>query len=513
MEFGLFVQAHVPRHEAEVDPAGAEHTPLLREVELAEACDRHGFKYVWSVEHHFLEEYSHLSASEILLPFIAARTRRIHVGSAIWNLTPPVNHPARVAERVAMLDHLSEGRFEFGTGRGSSSTEFRGFGIPDGETTRAMFDEALREILRMWRETPYGYEGRFFSMPARNVLPKPWTRPHPPLWVACGSPSTFEKAARLGLGALCFSLGTPREFEPLIRTYKDTIRHAEPIGAYVNDNVACVTQLVCMEDRQKARAVAMAMGSSYHTSLVFRYLDTFPRPPGVPEWPRLIPEPDGAALEGVAAEVRALGRRALPVPTDVARLEDCRRLADAAHAELGRIDVLVNNAFRSAPYEPVEEASMEDWRRIFDVNLFGAVQLSQAVIPHMKARGGGSIVMIGSMSMRVIEPRFGGYAASKAALASAVQTMAKELGASGVRVNSVVPGYIWGPALERYFQQLAHARATTPEAVYAEIASRTSLNHIPDSEEVAAAVVFFASDLSRAVTGQALDVNGGHYFH
>src|SRR5213082_627523 len=214
MEFGLFVQAHVPRQEVEADPGGAEHARLLREVELAEASDRHGFKYVWSVEHHFLEEYSHLSASEIVLPFIAARTTRIHVGSAIWNLTPPVNHPARVAERVAMLDHLSEGRFEFGTGRGSSSTEFKGFGIPDGETTRGMFDEALREILRMWRETPYGYEGRFFSMPPRNVLPKPWTRPHPPLWMACGSPSTFEKAARLGVGALCFSLGTPRDFEP-----------------------------------------------------------------------------------------------------------------------------------------------------------------------------------------------------------------------------------------------------------------------------------------------------------
>ena len=180
MEFGLFVQAHVPRHEVDADPIGAEHARLVREVELAEACDRHGFKYVWSTEHHFLEEYSHLSASEIVLPWIAARTKRIHVGSAIWNLTPPVNHPARVAERVAMLDHLSEGRFEFGTGRGSSSTEFKGFGIPDGDTTRAMFDEALREILRMWRETPYGYDGRFFSMPPRNVLPKPWTRPSTP---------------------------------------------------------------------------------------------------------------------------------------------------------------------------------------------------------------------------------------------------------------------------------------------------------------------------------------------
>jgi alkanesulfonate monooxygenase SsuD/methylene tetrahydromethanopterin reductase-like flavin-dependent oxidoreductase (luciferase family) len=315
MEFGLFVQAHVPRHESEADPLGAEHRRLVREVELAEACDRSGFKYVWSVEHHFLEEYSHLSASEIVLPWIAARTSRIHVGSAIWNLTPPVNHPARVAERVAMLDHLSEGRFEFGTGRGSSTTEFKGFGIPDGDTTREMFDEALVEILRMWRETPYAHDGRFFAMPPRNVLPKPWTRPHPPLWMACGSPSTFEKAARLGVGALCFSLGTPADFEPLIKTYKKTIRDAEPIGAYVNDNVACVTQLVCMEDAKKARAVALGMGSGYHTSLVFRYLDTFPRPAGVPAWPALIPEPTPAQLE----DRIAAGQRLVGDPDEVAR--------------------------------------------------------------------------------------------------------------------------------------------------------------------------------------------------
>src|SRR5438477_2167489 len=167
MEFGLFVQAHVPRLEVEADPGGAEHARLLREVELAETADRHGFKYAWSVEHHFLEEYSHLSASEIVLPFIAARTRRIHVGSAIWNVTPPVNHPARVAERVAMLDHLSEGRFEFGTGRGSSSIEQRGFGIEDPDETKAMFDEVIGEFRRMWRETDYSHQGRYFSMPTR----------------------------------------------------------------------------------------------------------------------------------------------------------------------------------------------------------------------------------------------------------------------------------------------------------------------------------------------------------
>ncbi len=220
-----------------------------------------------------------------------------------------------------------------------------------------------------------------------------------------------------------------------------------------------------------------------------------------------------AMLESVAAEVRSLGRRALCVPTDISRPQECARLADAAVAELGRIDVLVNNAFLGGKYVPVEEAEMDDWRRVFDVNVFGAIALSQSVIRHMKAQGGGSIIFINSMSMRIIEPRFGGYAASKGALMTAAQTMAKELGAFNIRVNSVVPGYIWGPALEGYFRQLAQQRGVSPEDVYAEIASRTALNRIPTSEEISGAVVFFASELSRAVTGQALDVNAGHFFH
>jgi NAD(P)-dependent dehydrogenase (short-subunit alcohol dehydrogenase family) len=220
-----------------------------------------------------------------------------------------------------------------------------------------------------------------------------------------------------------------------------------------------------------------------------------------------------AALEDVAADVRALGRKALCVQTDIAQPDDCRRLIDAAQAELGRVDVLVNNAFKGGLEPAIEAGSMEEWRKIFDVNVFGSLQLTQAVIPRMKAQGGGSIVFINSMSMRIIEPRFGGYAASKGALMIAAQTLAKELGAYKIRVNSVVPGYIWGPALQGYFKLLAKQQNTTPEAVYAEIAARTALNHIPTSEEIAGAVVFFASDLSRAVTGQALDVNGGHFFH
>jgi NAD(P)-dependent dehydrogenase (short-subunit alcohol dehydrogenase family) len=218
-------------------------------------------------------------------------------------------------------------------------------------------------------------------------------------------------------------------------------------------------------------------------------------------------------LESVAAEVRAAGRRALCVPTDIVKADDCRRLADAAQAELGRIDILVNNAFKGGLEPPMADADANEWRKIFDVNVFGSLQLTQAVIPHMRRRGGGSIVFINSMSMRIIEPKFGGYAASKGALMIAAQTLAKELGRDGIRVNSVVPGYIWGPALQGYFKMLAQQQGTTPDAVYAEIAARTALNHIPTSEEIADAVVFFASDLSRVITGQALDVNGGHFFH
>jgi NAD(P)-dependent dehydrogenase (short-subunit alcohol dehydrogenase family) len=218
-------------------------------------------------------------------------------------------------------------------------------------------------------------------------------------------------------------------------------------------------------------------------------------------------------LEAVAADIRAHGRRALCVPTDIARAEDCRRLVEAAHREFGRIDVLVNNAFKGGVEPLMADANLDDWRAIFGVNVFGALQLTQAVIPHMRRQGGGSIVFINSMSMRIIEPKFGGYAASKGALLIAAQTLAKELGRDKIRVNTVVPGYIWGPALQGYFKLLAQQQHTTPDAVYAEIAARTALNHIPTSEEIADAVVFFASDLSRVITGQALDVNGGHFFH
>jgi alkanesulfonate monooxygenase SsuD/methylene tetrahydromethanopterin reductase-like flavin-dependent oxidoreductase (luciferase family) len=152
-----------------------------------------------------------------------------------------------------------------------------------------MVAETFPEIVRMWRETNYSYDGKFFSMPERNVLPKPFTKPHPPLWMAAGSPSTFELAAKLGVGVLCFAFAPPESLKPLIAKYKELIEDAEPIGEYVNNNIMVTTQMLCLEDGKRAREESVKADGNYHVSLVFRYLDTFPRPPGFPVWPETLP--------------------------------------------------------------------------------------------------------------------------------------------------------------------------------------------------------------------------------
>ncbi len=296
MEFGLFQGGFVHKDLAAQNP-NAEHDRLMSEVALCEVGDKHNWKYAWFTEHHFLQEYSHISASETLMAWVLARTQNIHVASGIINITPPVNHPARVAERVAMMDLVSNGRFEFGTGRGSSTTEMGGFGITDPEITRDMYEESIREIVRMWRDEPYSFEGKFFSMPERNVIPKPYVKPHPPLWVAAGNPETFERAAKMGIGVICFTGGTPEKMAPLIETYKKHIKNAEPVGEYVNDNIAITTSFMCLEDRDEARNYMAHSGNGRQQTLVFHYLDTFPKPPFVPDWPTEIPDPTLEAIE------------------------------------------------------------------------------------------------------------------------------------------------------------------------------------------------------------------------
>ncbi len=299
MEFGIFAQLFVPRYERDADPQ-AEHKRIMRNVEVGVAADRSGIKYIWCPEHHFLDEYSHMPGPEVYLSHVAALTERAHLGSAIFNITAKVNHPVRVAETVALMDHITDRRFEFGTGRGSSTTEVYGFDIDDlGETT-SMWDESIREIPKMWKDGKYSFDGKYFRMPEREVFPKPNGKSHPPMWVAAGSPPTFAKAGGMGLGAFCFTHGTPDKIAPLITSYKDAVATAEPVGDYVNDNIMVVTNMICMENREKAFETAVSIGMNYYTSLQMHWLDNIPKPPGFPEWPDVIPEPTVDQLKKAA---------------------------------------------------------------------------------------------------------------------------------------------------------------------------------------------------------------------
>jgi NAD(P)-dependent dehydrogenase (short-subunit alcohol dehydrogenase family) len=217
-------------------------------------------------------------------------------------------------------------------------------------------------------------------------------------------------------------------------------------------------------------------------------------------------------LAAIAAEIADAGGRALAVPGNVTKPEDCARIAETAAAELGGIDVLVNSAFRGDVFQPFADVDLAQWRKIFDVNLWGALQLTQACVPALRAGGGGSVVMVASMSARKIRPNEAGYAASKGALLTATKSLAQELGPDGIRVNAVVPGWIWGPNVQLYVDWQANDRGIAAEEVIAEITAAIPLGEIPPQEDIAEAIVFFASPMARVITGQALDVNGGEHF-
>jgi len=249
MKFGIFYEHQLPRPWED----GQEHRILHDALDQIELADRLGFDTVWEVEHHFLEEYSHSSAPEVFLAAASQRTTNIRLGHGIVAALPGYNHPARVAERIGTLDLLSNGRVEFGTGETSSDMELRGFGIDRG-SKRRMWEEAVPEIARMMCQDPYtGFEGEFFSMPARNVVPKPMQRPHPPIWVACSQRDTILMAARRGIGALTFSFISPAEARQWVSDYYAAFEAGnDPAGFDVNPNIAVVTGFMCHPDEQTA---------------------------------------------------------------------------------------------------------------------------------------------------------------------------------------------------------------------------------------------------------------------
>jgi alkanesulfonate monooxygenase SsuD/methylene tetrahydromethanopterin reductase-like flavin-dependent oxidoreductase (luciferase family) len=252
MKFGTFYEIEVPRpwtDRSEYDT----YKQVLAQVQCAEEM---GFDYFWTVEHHFLDEFSHCPAPEVLYGAISQRTKKIRIGHGVVLLPFPYNHPIRVAERAATLDILSDGRVEFGTGRSVSRLELEGFGIPPGET-RARWEEALNIISGIWqtpRDEKFSWEGNYFKIPPRYVIPRPIQKPHPPIWLASTGPETHEMAGRKGLGLLSFTLLVgPEELARRIQLYRNGIKEAKPVGAFVNNQAATFTLVHCAETNKEAK--------------------------------------------------------------------------------------------------------------------------------------------------------------------------------------------------------------------------------------------------------------------
>jgi alkanesulfonate monooxygenase SsuD/methylene tetrahydromethanopterin reductase-like flavin-dependent oxidoreductase (luciferase family) len=249
MEFGLLYEWQMPEGISRSDES-KHFLQMVEQVKLAESV---GFKSMWSVEHHFLENFSHASAPEVLLSWIAAQTSTIRIGHGVRLLPYPYNHPIRAAEQAATLDLLSQGRLEFGTGRSATQAELGGFNIDPAET-RAMWDESLRLILKAWTEPVVEHHGKFFDQPPRTMVPKPLQTPHPPLWMSCTSSESHDVAGKLGVGLLSFTLALSiDEVASRIAKYRETIKTAEPIGHYVNEQVAVFTMTHCAPTTALAR--------------------------------------------------------------------------------------------------------------------------------------------------------------------------------------------------------------------------------------------------------------------
>ncbi len=337
MKFGIFYEHQIGRPwEDDTDVRLIQDA--LEQIELA---DRLGIQYAWEVEHHFLEEYSHSSAPEVFLAAASQRTQRIRLGHGIVLTAPQFNHPARVAERIAMLDLVSNGRVEFGSGESGSEAELGGFGVPTLRKRDAWL-EGLETAIRCMVETPFtGVEGEFVSMPPRNVVPKPVQKPHPPLWVACSRRDTILLAARKGMGALTFAFIDPEEARHWVTDYQQTlIDECVPVGFDVNPQVACVTPMMLHHDEGEASRRGAEGANFFGYSLGHYYVFGTHRP-GVTDVWREYEERRGAQGYDPEAVARAIEEERLGAKVaagDTTGLRGCTGTPDQAREFLRRYE-------------------------------------------------------------------------------------------------------------------------------------------------------------------------------
>jgi len=247
LKFGIFYEHQLPRPWT----AHAEYDLLQNSLSQVELADKLGYDYAWEVEHHFLEEYSHSSAPEVFLAAASQRTKQIRLAHGIIQLT--TNHPARVAERVGTLDLLSHGRVELGLGEGSSITELHPFDRRFRDK-RQVWEDGVKALIPMFGDEATEYHGEYFDFPLRNVLPKPYQKPHPPLWVACSQLETIEMAGRRGMGALGFQFVSADAAHAWVNTYYNAfVKRQEKLADYAtNPNIALVSGFMCAETDEEA---------------------------------------------------------------------------------------------------------------------------------------------------------------------------------------------------------------------------------------------------------------------
>jgi alkanesulfonate monooxygenase SsuD/methylene tetrahydromethanopterin reductase-like flavin-dependent oxidoreductase (luciferase family) len=248
MRFGLFSEVTVPRPWRPT----SEYDAYQEAVEQAVLAEALGYDSFWTVEHHFTEEFSHCSAPEVLYAYLAAKTTTLRLGHAVKLLPFPYNHPVRVAEQAAVLDLLSGGRLEFGTGRSATRTEIEGFGI-DPHQTRELYDEALQVVVHAWTDDELEWHGKHFDIPRRRVVPKPYQAPHPPVWQATTSTDGHRTVGEHGLGLLSFTVAHSIDsLAERIALYHEGLRSARPVTRAVNDRVAAYTMVYCAESTERA---------------------------------------------------------------------------------------------------------------------------------------------------------------------------------------------------------------------------------------------------------------------
>ncbi|MBO0680916.1 SDR family oxidoreductase [Mycolicibacterium sp. S2-37] len=215
-------------------------------------------------------------------------------------------------------------------------------------------------------------------------------------------------------------------------------------------------------------------------------------------------------LEDVARQVTDLGRRAVSIGTDITDEAQVNNLVEQTLQEYGRVDVLINNAFRVPSMKPLANTTFEHMKDAIELTVFGALRMIQGFTPAL-AEANGSVVNVNSMVVRHSQAKYGAYKMAKSALLAMSQSLATELGEQGIRVNSILPGYIWGGTLKSYFEHQANKYGTSVDDIYNAAAVNSDLKRLPTEDEVASAILFMASDLSSGITGQTLDVNCGEY--